>query len=165
MLWRYRKCQKMKFEGDWAELWANIFFSDNPGQNIWNKIEKSNKIAQGSFFSFFGQLLPMFNFWKGDWALGLDFFNISYFLLFYISLKLTRETTRTPTLLFRFGFTRDKLDLYYKNVKSQNIMTTIVGTRIFIFCSCWNKPRNFMVTIFSVPWRFPELLLIYRKDL
>ena len=49
--------------------------SYNPGQDIWGKVEKSSKIGQGkksliSTFACFWLLLPKFNFWRGDWALG-----------------------------------------------------------------------------------------------
>ena len=62
--------------------------SDNRGQNVWSKIEKSSKIEQNNFFSILGQLFSKFIFWKGDWGLGyvciqiLGFLNISYFLTF-----------------------------------------------------------------------------------
>ena len=50
------------------------FLSYNPGQSIWNKIEKSSKTRQEKrfdiYFCVFWLLLPKFNFWKGDWALG-----------------------------------------------------------------------------------------------
>ena len=38
--------KKVQFEGDLARLIPKIFFSENPGQNIWNKIEKSCKTGQ-----------------------------------------------------------------------------------------------------------------------
>ena len=75
---------------------ANIHLSSkeassyNPMQNIWNKLEKSSKTGQDKkswylLLRVFGLLLPKFNFWKGDWALGYvstqiwDFSNISLF--------------------------------------------------------------------------------------
>ena len=62
----------------------------NPGQNIWNKIDKSSKTGQDKksltpLSRVFWLLLPKFNFWKGDWALGYvstqiwDFPNIFLF--------------------------------------------------------------------------------------
>ena len=38
--------KKLKFEREWAELRLKTVFSDNQGQNIWNKIEKSRKTVQ-----------------------------------------------------------------------------------------------------------------------
>ena len=36
--------KNLKFEGDWAED-EKVICSDNLGQNIWNKIEKSSRIG------------------------------------------------------------------------------------------------------------------------
>ena len=48
MLWWYTECKKKKkeFEGDWAELRQNFVCLDNPGPDIWNRLEKSNKTGQ-----------------------------------------------------------------------------------------------------------------------
>ena len=35
------------FQGDWVELGPKVCLLDNPGQNIWNKIEKPIKSGQG----------------------------------------------------------------------------------------------------------------------
>ena len=45
----------------------------NPGQSIWNRIERSSETGHGkksliSTFACFWLLLPMFNFWGGAWA-------------------------------------------------------------------------------------------------
>ena len=58
--------KKLKFEKERAEL---RLCSDSPGQNIWNKIEKSSKNGQKKNslifpFAFFLLLLPKFNFWN-----------------------------------------------------------------------------------------------------
>ena len=49
--------------------------SYNPGQNIWKKLEKSSKLDRKRkvwylLLRVVCLLLPKFNFWKGDWALG-----------------------------------------------------------------------------------------------
>ena len=49
--------------------------SYNPGRGIWGRVEKSCEIGQEkkgliSTFACFWLLLPKFNFWMGDWALG-----------------------------------------------------------------------------------------------
>ena len=44
MLWWYRKCQKkLKLRENGASEDQNFVCSDNPGQSMWNKIEKSGK--------------------------------------------------------------------------------------------------------------------------
>ena len=47
MLWSYRKCQKNLSLKETGPSYDKKFAcSDNPGQNIWNQIEKSSKIGQ-----------------------------------------------------------------------------------------------------------------------
>ena len=48
--------------------------SDNPGQNIWNKVKKFSKLGRVRklwylFLCTFWLLLQNFNFWNEDWAL------------------------------------------------------------------------------------------------
>ena len=72
----------------------------NPGQKIWNKKKKRNPIKLDRtrkvwylLLRVFCLLLPKFNFWNGDWALGYvstqiwDFPNISLFPKILLSLK------------------------------------------------------------------------------
>ena len=55
---------------------TSLGFRNNPGQNVWNKIEKFSKIGHGkkslicTFACFFKLLLPNINFWKIDLPLG-----------------------------------------------------------------------------------------------
>ena len=58
MLWSYKNVKKLKLKEIWSSSDQKCACSDNPGQNICNKIEKSSKIALDkesllSTFSFF----------------------------------------------------------------------------------------------------------------
>ena len=75
------------------DLYAYMFSCPsayNPGQSIWNKIEKSSKTGQDkksliSTFTCFWTAITKFIFWRRDWALGSvstqisDFSSISLF--------------------------------------------------------------------------------------
>ena len=80
-------------------------------ENIWKYLLKSSKNEHNKkgyrylLYRVFWLLLPKFNFWKGDWALGYvstqiwDFPNISLFPKI-LSRSATREATRVPSLLY-----------------------------------------------------------------
>ena len=76
--------QKFKCEGHWAKLRQKFVCSDNPGQNIWHKVKRYNKIGQDceniiSNFACFWQLFSTFNFWKRDWELDCVYIHIWHF--------------------------------------------------------------------------------------
>ena len=108
--------------------YQNFVCSDNPVQNMWNKIEKSSKTGHEkksliSFLCDFWLLLPKFNFWKRDWALGYvfiqiwDFPNISLFpkISRFVLLVVNRICTTTAKSL-----------LQAKNVSSNHHITDCV---------------------------------------
>ena len=74
MLWSYRKCPKIQVWKTLLQIFAydqTFACSDNPGQNIWNKMEKSNKTGMAkknliTLLRVFELLLSKFNFWKGE---------------------------------------------------------------------------------------------------
>ena len=67
--------EKLKFGGDWAELWPKNICSDNTGQDIRKKernpvkLDRRRKIYDLLLRTFW-LLLPKFNFLKGLWKLG-----------------------------------------------------------------------------------------------
>ena len=80
----------------------------NPEQNmrILVKLDRARKVWY-LLLRVFWLLLPKFNFWKGDWALGYvstqiwDFSNISLFpKILSLKSSTTREATRIASLLY-----------------------------------------------------------------
>ena len=118
------------------------FYNYNPGQNIWNKVEKSSKTGQEMFdiyFCIFFDCYCQSVISGGDWALGCDFIqiwdfpNISLFPKM-LSLKLSGNSwgnsyTKFTILDIKFHFTCGESDVCLTIVKFQNIMTKVVGKR------------------------------------
>ena len=73
LIYKMSKNWNLKENGpSWRQ---NFVWSENPRQNIWNKIEKSGKLdrkrkAWYLHLRVLWLLLPKFNFWKWDLALG-----------------------------------------------------------------------------------------------
>ena len=122
--------KKLKFRWDWTELRPKLLLWVNPGQNIWNEIQKSSKTEKVKTFWYtliyccvvVGLVLPTFNFWKGDWALGYvstqlwDFTDISLFPKI-LTLKSFGNSwgnsyTKFAILANMFPFTCGQLDPY-----------------------------------------------------
>ena len=82
-----QKCQQISLTKPGTSSDEQFACSENPGQIIWNKIEKSGKTGQNKkvwylLFHVFLLLLPKFSFLKGDGALGSVSIRISDFLRF-----------------------------------------------------------------------------------
>ena len=66
----------MNFEGNWDELRTKYVRAGNPGQNVWNKVEKIKQNSTGAEnFDNHSCIVSnhydkMFYFWNEDWELG-----------------------------------------------------------------------------------------------
>ena len=105
--------------------------SDNPGRNIWNKMEKSSNIGEEkknliSALAYFLTAIAKFNFQKADWALDYLSTLISDFSRSKVlCCSATREATRILSLLYQTP------SFVLLVVKSQNIMTRIASKVFF----------------------------------
>ena len=123
-------------------------WSDNPGQNIWNKIEKSSKIGQEkksliSTFEGFLTAIAKVKFLEGRLDTRLcTYLNLKFFWYFLISLnpQILRCSATCIQLFFildiKFRFTCDKSVLVLKQYKVLKYYDQD--------CSIWTGIENFL---------------------